>query len=208
MSASVYIAEDFPLTRQALRDVIERDKELYVVGETGDGLSAEIAILKLRPDLAILDYKLPGRDGLKIARVVLDRTTTKIVIFTGSDNADVALEAMQLGIRGYVNKAQGAKGVVKACRDILASDDLSFCSTTMDGIALSISINGERIPLSKVEQSILIDISKGLTIHRIGRKLNLAENTIKHHLKTIYEKLGVHTQAAAVGAALRHGQID
>lgn len=206
----VLIADDHPVYRQGLERAIRERPELELVATCGDGRQALETITQLEPEIAIVDVRMPGLDGLAILGAVKrDGLRTRIVLLTGYEDSTAAYKALAAGAAGYVSKTSDN---MELCDSIIkvARGETVIAPQFAAGIASEIQLREatERPALTDREGEVLRLLAEGLTASRIGEQLHLSEATIKTHLHNLYDKLGVSDRAAAVATAMRWGLLE
>jgi len=206
----VVIADDHPLFRDGLARRIKERPELELIGEASDGLAALDAIRELRPDVAVLDIKMPGLDGLRVAAAVArDELQTRVVIMSAYVESAVVFKALAAGARAFLSKDADRRDV---CETIIAvaRGEVVLPPTVHSGLVEQIRARaGEDQPsLTAREREVLALIAGGASAPQIGRRLHLSTGTVKTHLSNLYEKLGVSDRAAAVAEAMRRGMLE
>jgi len=195
---SVLVAEDHPLFRSALVDALKRRPDLELIGEAEDGRQALELTRGLRPDVVLMDARLPALDGVEVLRsVVSERLPTRVLMLSAEASGPVVSEAMEIGAAGYLVKTADADAIGDAVSAVARGQ-------TLAGEALPAP---ERPALTARETEILALAAEGRSGPQIGRELNVAAATVKTHLKNIYEKLGVTDRAAAVAEGIRRGLV-
>jgi two-component system NarL family response regulator len=197
----VLIADDHPIFRVGLRNLIDQQPDLQVIGEAGDGPEAVRRIAELKPDVTLLDLRMPGLDGPEViaAALAADREA-RIIVLTTYDGDEDVYRAVQAGARGYLLKDTFPEGMLDAIRDVHAGGHL-FTSS----VAAKLVYRGE--PLSTRELSVLELLARGLSNKEIQAALSLPEGTLKNHLKRVFEKLDVSDRTQAVLVALKKGVV-
>ena len=207
---TILIADDHPVYRQGLERAIGEHSELDLVGSTADGRQALERIHELEPDVAVVDVRMPGLDGLKIVGAVQrDGLRTRVMLLTGYEDSGAAYKALAQGAAGYVSKASDH---TELCESIVAAGrgETVIAPQFAAGIATEIQLRetSDRPTLTARETEVLRLLAEGRTAARIGDELHLSEATVKTHLDNLYEKLGVSDRAAAVATAMRWGLLE
>ena len=207
---TILIADDHPVYRQGLERAIGEHSELDLVGSTADGRQALERIHELEPDVAVVDVRMPGLDGLKIVDAVQrDGLRTRVMLLTGYEDSGAAYKALAQGAAGYVSKASDH---TELCESIVAAGrgETVIAPQFAAGIATEIQLRetSDRPTLTARETEVLRLLAEGRTAARIGDELHLSEATVKTHLDNLYEKLGVSDRAAAVATAMRWGLLE
>ena len=207
---TILIADDHPVYRQGLERAIGEHPDLDLVGSTSDGRQALERIHELEPDVAVVDVRMPGLDGLKIVSAVQrDGLRTRVMLLTGYEDSGAAYKALAQGAAGYVSKASDN---MELCDSIVAAarGETVIAPQFAAGIATEIQLREttDRPALTEREGEVLKLLAEGRTAQKIGNELHLSEATIKTHLHNLYEKLGVSDRAAAVATAMRWGLLE
>jgi two-component system nitrate/nitrite response regulator NarL len=196
---SVLVAEDHPLFRSALVDALKRRPDLELIGEAEDGRQALELTRGLRPDVVLMDARLPALDGVEVLRsVVSEQLPTRVLMLSAEASGPVVSEAMEIGAAGYLVKTADADAIGDAVSAVARGQ-------TLAGEAQAAP---ERPALTARETEILALAAAGRSGPQIGRELNVAAATVKTHLGNIYAKLGVTDRAAAVAEGIRRGLVD
>lgn len=207
---TILIADDHPVYRQGLERAIRERPELELVASSSDGREALERINQLEPDVAVVDVRMPGLDGLKIvAAVKRDDLRTKVVLLTGYEDSGAAYRALAQGAAGYVSKASDH---TELCEAIVTAGrgETVIAPQFAAGIASQIQLRetSDRPALTGREGEVLKLLAEGRTAQKIGNELHLSEATVKTHLHNLYEKLDVSDRAAAVATAMRWGLLE
>lgn len=202
----VLLVDDHELIRRGLRLSFEQESGVTVVGEAGTVAEAlKLQVLE-RPDVVVLDVRLPDGSGLDAARAMRafnpDLGLVVLTMYAGDDQLFAALDA---GASAFVPKSAPATDVIAAARHAFASPR-SFTSADMPG-AMSRRLHPTGPKLSPRENDVLQLVAQGLAVSAISKKLFISQSTTKTHLSKVYEKLGAANRAQALMAALRAGLI-
>jgi DNA-binding NarL/FixJ family response regulator len=205
MTIRVLLVDDHPVVREGLRAILSAEPDLSVVGECGTGADAVRHAAALRPDVVLMDLRLPGLDGVAATeRIVADGSANVLVLTTYDDDADI-VRALAAGATGYLLKdtprAELARGVREAARGetVLAPPVAARLVTHVRRPALP--------ELTPRELEVLRCVASGLSNPDTGRRLYISEATVKSHLTRVFEKLGVNDRTAAVTAAIARGLL-
>ena len=184
--------------------------QIAIVGEADEGRLALTKIQEHEPDVAVLDYKLPGLDALDLAHAIRrDGLSTRVLIVSAYTDSELVYKAIQEGVAGYlpkeVRREQTVDGVLAVSRgdEVLPS---ALVGGLMDQVRLRASTEGP--VLSAREREILKLISDGKSLPQIAEQLYLGVTTVKTHVGHLYEKLGVNDRAAAVAVGMRRKLIE
>jgi two-component system, NarL family, response regulator DevR len=198
----VYLLDDHEVVRRGLRDLLESDGDIEVVGESGLAKEATSRIPALRPDVAVLDGRLPDGSGIDVCRDIRSvDPTIKALILTSYDDDEALFAAIMAGASGYILKQIAGTDLVDAVRRVAAGQSLidpSLTARVLERLREGPRATSELAALTDQERRILELIAKGLTNRQIGDELFLAEKTVKNYVSSILSKLGLErrTQAA------------
>jgi DNA-binding NarL/FixJ family response regulator len=212
----VLIVDDQALVRDGFRMILELDDEIEVVGEAEDGKAALAAVAKLRPDLVLMDIRMPGLDGLETTRrLMLQHEPPKVLVLTTYDADEYVYDAMKAGASGFLLKDVRKGQLVRAVRTIAAGDSLLDSVITRRLIQRFLGRNrlppdGEALirQLSVREMEVLKLIATGLTNAEIAQRLVLGESTVKTHVARILAKLDLRDRVQAVVLAYESGIVQ
>ncbi len=214
MPIRLVLADDHTMVRQAIRDLLRTDPEFDVVGEAGSGEEALERTRESRPDVLLLDIHMPGGDGLwTTSEVRREVPSTRVLVLTVSTEDDHLTESLRRGAAGYMLKSSSAQALFQAIRDV-AQGETTVPGSMAARILAALGAQRERggtgfgSPLSTREQGVLKLLSRGATNRDIAEALEISENTVKAHLKSVLRKLGVNNRVEAAGWALRHLDDD
>src|SRR3954468_7290401 len=206
----VLVADDHPLFREAVVRAVKERPELELVAEAADGTQALTAIRDGQPDVAVLDVKMPGLDGIKVANAVArDGLPTKVVLLSAFLDGAMAFEAVAAGAAAYLSKDADRRRILDTI-SAASRGETVLAPEVQAGLAAEIRLRGakDRPGLSERERQVLTRIADGKSAPEIGRELFLSTATVKSHLQALYEKLGVGDRAAAVAEAMRRGLLE
>lgn len=207
-SIRVFLLDDHEIVRRGVKDLLENEADISVIGEAGTAASALARIPALRPDVAVLDVRLPDGDGVSVCREIRSRMPEVACLMLTSFGDDEALfDAIMAGAAGYVLKQIRGTDLVGAVRTVAAGRSLLDPEAASRVMARMRDQARHTDPLSALtgqERKILELIGEGLTNRQIGERLFLAEKTVKNYVSALFAKLGMErrTQAAAYAARL------
>ena len=206
---TVLVADDHPVFREGLARAIAGWPELDLVGEAGDGRAGLAAIRDRHPDVAVVDLKLPQLDGVGVAAAVTrEKLPTRVLILSAYDDADLVYRAVEAGAAGYLTKDARREEIMRAI--VHAARGRTVMPPALaEGLATAVRKRSQpRLPqLTERERQVLDLLCEGLSAPQMGKRLYLGTTTVKTHLGTLYEKLGVSDRAAAVAEAMRRGLV-
>ncbi|KOV53578.1 LuxR family transcriptional regulator [Streptomyces sp. AS58] len=214
----VFLLDDHEVVRRGLTDLLDAEPDISVVG---DADTAEHALTRgpaLRPDVAVLDVRLPDGDGITVCRELRDRMPElACLMLTSFDDEEALLDAIMAGASGYVLKQIKGSDLVSAVRTVASGQSMLDPATTAR-LMRSLRADPAEVPslppelasLSPRERDILALIGDGLTNREIGKKLYLSEKTVKNHISRLLAKLGVQrrVQAAVLASHLDQHESD
>jgi two-component system NarL family response regulator len=198
---TVLTADDHPLIRSGLAAVIDAQPDMAVVGEATNGEEALERFRELRPDVVLMDLRMPVMDGLAAIRAIVSEfPTARIVALTTYDGDEDIHRALEAGAKGYLLKDMLRTEVLHAIRAVHRGQRVIPAP-----VAARLAEYTPRIELTPRETEVLRLVAKGFSNRRIGEILGRTEGTVKVHLKNILEKLGVDDRTEAVTVALQRG---
>ena len=207
----VFLLDDHEIVRRGLRDLFEAESDLVVVGESGSAVEAQSRIPALRPDVAVLDARLPDGSGIEVCRSIRSvDPRLQALILTSYDDDEALFAAIMAGAAGYVLKQIGTTDLVDAVRRVAGGQSLLDPAVTFRVLERLRSGPPEEpdelAQLTAQERKILGLIAEGLTNRQIAEAIFLAEKTVKNYVSSILMKLGLErrTQAAVLAAKLLH----
>ncbi len=207
LAARVIIVDDHALVRQGLVELVGRIEGLTVVGDVGDGYAAIDAVERLRPDLVLMDMRLPGIDGAATTKQVVEaRPDLRVIMLTSSDDGDDLARAIEAGARGYILKEAPIAQLTETIRAVLRGEAVIERRVTRHLVERFSHLLRDRSHgdvLSERELEVLRLMVEGRRNREIAAALSLSEHTVKSHVGNIFQKLGVADRAAAVGVALQ-----
>lgn len=209
-SIRVFLLDDHEIVRRGIADLLEAEDGIDVVGEAGTAAEALARVPAVRPDVAVLDARLPDGSGIDVCRDIRSALpAVRCLILTSYDDEDAIFAAVMAGAAGYLLKQIRGSSLVDAIRQVAAGKSLLDPDVTGRLLARLRAGEPSEDPrlaaLTDREREILGLIAEGLTNRQIGERLFLAEKTVKNHVSALLAKLGMQrrTQAAVFGAQLR-----
>jgi len=217
VTVRVLIVDDEALVRSGFRMIMESDDEIEVVGEAGDGLEAIEVAAKERPDVALMDIRMPRMDGVEATRrlvVLRDERPPRVLVVTTFGDDEHLFEALRAGASGFLLKDASAEELLQAVHVVAGGDSLVAPSLTrrlIEEFARTpalVSSSGELGELTARETDVLRLVAAGLSNREIAQALVVSEATIKSHVSHIFNKLDLRDRAQAVVFAYESGLVD
>jgi two-component system, NarL family, response regulator DevR len=204
----VFLLDDHEIVRRGIRELLEGEPDILVVGESGLAEEAARRIPALRPDVAILDARLPDGSGIDVCREIRSRDPQiKALILTSYDDDEALFAAIMAGAAGYTLKQVRGNDLVDTVRRVAAGQstlDPSVTSTVLDRVRNGPPVDKELERLTAQEQRILDLIGQGLTNRQIGEHMFLAEKTVKNYVSSMLAKLGLTSRTQAAIFSTKH----
>ena len=208
---TVLVADDHPIYREGIVRAIKDRPDLELLAEAGDGRAALDQIRELKPSVAVLDIRMPGLDGTQVlAAARREGLETEILFLSAFMEPELAYKTVAAGAKGYLSKESSRQEVCEAIVSI-ARGGAALAAEAQAGLAAQIQErerSGGPPKLTEREQEVLGLVAQGLSAPDIGKHIHLSTTTVKSHLHSLYEKLGVSDRAAAVAEAMRRGLLD
>jgi two-component system, NarL family, response regulator DevR len=205
----VFLLDDHEVVRRGVADLLGAEPDLTVVGEAGTAAEALARVPAVRPDVAVLDVRLPDGDGVTVCRELRSQLPDlRCLMLTSFADDDALFDAIMAGASGYVLKQIRGTDLVGAVRTVASGQSLLDPRTTaqvLDRIRAAAEKKGPVAMLSEQERTVLTLIGEGLTNRQIGERMFLAEKTVKNYVSHLLAKLGMQrrTQAAILATELR-----
>jgi DNA-binding NarL/FixJ family response regulator len=205
---TVFLLDDHEVVRRGLRDLLESDGDIEVVGESGSAEEAIRRIPALRPDVAILDGRLPDGSGIDVCREIRSRDPhIAALVLTSYDDDEALFSAIMAGAAGYVLKQVRGRDLLDAVRRVAAGQSLLDPAVTQqvlnrlrEGPKQDTALDA----LTEQERRVLELIGEGLTNRAIGERMFLAEKTVKNYVSSLLAKLGLERRTQAAVFASKH----
>ena len=208
----ILLVDDHRIVREGLASMLSTQPDMLVVGEAGTGAEAIAQVVRLQPDIVLLDLEMPDLDGVSVLeRVRGEFPGVRVIILTAYGSDERILDAVRAGAKGYLLKGAGLEEVLHAVRVAAAGGSLLEPKVAERLLgSMERMLRSGKVPtsLTERERDILTRIARGLSNKAIGEELHLAERTIKFHATIIFHKLGVANRAEAVAKALRDHLIN
>ena len=214
MTISVLLADDHEFFRSGFRAALETQPDLECVADVGDGQAAVEQVLRLAPDVAVLDVRMPVLDGLGAAEAILARSSsTKVLLLTTYDDDSYLYRALQAGVSGFLLKSMPTEELLGAIRVAARGDALIDPSVTrrlIISLAAGLAPAPEAPELERLtarEQEILVELARGRSNAEIAAVLFVGEQTVKTHVSRVLAKLGLRDRVQAVVYVYEHGLL-
>jgi DNA-binding NarL/FixJ family response regulator len=199
----VMIVDDHPAVRKGIAALIESEPDLKVVGETGDGLEAVALFRRIKPDIVLMDLRLPGMGGVEaIMAIRKEFPAARIIVLTTFDTDEDIYRAIQSGAKSYLLKDTPDDELAATIRTVHSGGE-KLPSRVADLLAK----RNQRADLTSREMDVLLLLIKGRSNKEIGSALNVTENTVKAHFKTLFTKLNVRDRTEAAISAIQQGIV-
>ncbi|GAC60441.1 response regulator [Gordonia sp. LUNF6] len=205
----VVLADDHAAVREGLRLVLESSGEISVVGEASNGADAVDAAERLRPDVVVMDVRMPGTDGIAATAEVMARTDAAVLVLTTFDIDEYVLGSLAAGASGFLLKSASGAELVDGVRRVAQGDAVLDPAVTRVVVDAMRSRPAEPAPdlsdLTEREIEVLGGLGAGLSNAQIARRLMIGEATVKTHVSRVLMKLGVQSRVQAAVLAARSG---
>jgi NarL family two-component system response regulator LiaR len=210
----VVLADDHPLLREALRSTFERQEDIEVVGEAGDGEEAVKLSSELKPDIVIMDIVMPNLNGIEATKQIRKVSpATAVLILTAYDDDRYVIGLLEAGAAGYMLKSARGQVLVDAVRTVCAGESVLHSDIIAKIIKYGVRVGAEGGGQSKVQQlsdrelAVLKLAAKGMSNKDIADELFLTVRTVKAHLSNIFNKLSVASRTEAIVKGVREGWL-
>jgi DNA-binding NarL/FixJ family response regulator len=206
----IVIADDHPIFRAGLRDVLSTQADFCVIGEADGGDQAVRLVHELNPDILLLDFSMPGSSGVDVLRRLRQRAGVQTILLTAGISRSETANALKAGARGVLLKGSPTPLLFKSIRGVfdgqlwLGAEELAGVISALAGR------DRERMQpsLTRREHDVLELVASGESNREVARKLSISEDTVKHHLTNIFDKTGVSTRVELALYAIRHGLVS
>ena len=210
----ILVADDHAIFRDGLRKLLEGADDVTIIGEASNGNECVKMLAKLKPDILLLDLRMPEKDGLGVLEEInFDSASTRVIVLTAAEDDRDGVRAMRLGARGVVLKQSASDLLLKSIRKVNEGEiwlDNRMTSEVIDAFKKSSEAGQRREKplLSDREKEIVQLVAQGFRNREIGEKLFISEQTVKNHLHNIFDKLGVSDRLELALYAIHHRLID
>ena len=201
--ANVLVVDDHALLRTGVANIINQESDLHVIAEASNGLEAVEAFVRHRPDVTLLDLRMPVMEGVEAVRQIRERDPlAKVIVLTTYDTDDDISRALKAGAKAYVLKDISADALIECIHEVLAGKTYLAPSA-----AAKLAEGVTRVQLTPRELATLRLMADGKSNKEIASELDISERTVKTHLGHLFEKLGVTSRTEAVKIATRRGLV-
>lgn len=211
-TARVLVVDDQTLFRMGLTSLLSEDERVDVVGQAIDGADALKQAIKLKPDVVLMDIKMPNVDGIEATRQILEAVPgIKVLILTTFETDSQVIQALKAGASGYVLKDSSAAAIVSSIVAVMAGERVMASAVANRVLEM---LTGTTTPkefydgLTNREIEILKLLANGMANKQIAYRLKISEKTVRNHVSNTYEKLGIYDRAQAVLYAVRKGLVE
>ncbi len=207
----ILVADDHLIVRQGLRLIFETEPGFELVGEAGDGAEAVRLCAELKPDVVLMDLRMPGMDGLTaIEKLRQEQPKIAVVILTTFNEDELMVRGLSLGAKGYLLKDTSRETLFETIRAATRGETLlrpEVIAHLLAKVGNTPASTAGGIELSERELEVLKEVAAGERSKEIALHLGISERTVKAHLASIYNKLGVDSRAAAIAIAAQKGWL-
>jgi NarL family two-component system response regulator LiaR len=214
-SIRIVVADDHAVVREGTRTLLEREKDMVVVGEASDGEEAVKIIEEKKPDVAILDIAMPKLSGIEVTRLVKPKLPSlAILILTSYDNDEYVFALLEAGAAGYLLKDVPGREIVEAVRSVYSGESVLHPSIARKVIQRAVTSTVKasepksEIELSDREKEVLQLAAKGMNNKDIADKLCISIRTVQGHINSIFHKLGVGSRTEAIFQSVKRGWLS
>ncbi len=206
----ILLVDDHSLVRQGLKQILELEHDIEIIGQAGDGEEALTKVQQLKPDVILLDINMPKLNGIQTLRRLKDMDkTTKVIMLTFHEDQEYLLETINLGANGYVLKDSESESLIQAVRDVYKGSTYIHPSLTTGLVREFNRKNPEdkeskENKLTRREYEVLTLIAEGLNNKEIAGSLFISEKTVKNHVSNIFKKIDVNDRTQAAIYAYKH----
>ena len=208
----VLIADDQTLFRSGLARLLDGDDRVSVIGEAGDGVEAVQKVSTLKPDIVLMDLRMPNLDGIEATRkVVAEHPEVKVLILTTFEADNHVIQALKVGASGYILKDSQPDAIVSSILAVAAGERVMSGAVASRVLEM---LTGTTTPkefydgLTAREIEILKMLASGMANKQIAYKLKISEKTVRNHVSNMYEKLQIYDRSQAVLYAVRKGLVE
>jgi DNA-binding NarL/FixJ family response regulator len=208
----VLVAEDHAFVREGTRQILERHRDIEVVGEATNGVEAVASAVSLKPDVALLDIRMPELSGIEATLQIRERVpSTAVLILSAHDDDDYVMSLLDAGAAGYLLKTVRSRELVDAVRRVYDGETVLHPTIAAKMGRLwrqRLDAGDDRAPLSEREMDVLRLVSSGRHNKEIADQLSVSVRTVEGHMRRIFTRLGVRSRTEAAVLAASRGWID
>jgi DNA-binding NarL/FixJ family response regulator len=211
-TARVVVVDDQTLFRTGLASLLANDTRVEVVGQAVDGAEAVKIVAKLKPDVVLMDIKMPGLDGIEATRQITELVPgVKVLILTTFETDSQVIQALKAGASGYVLKDSSAAAIVSSVLAVMSGERVMASAVANRVLEM---LTGTTTPkefydgLTSREIEILKLLASGMANKQIAYRLKISEKTVRNHVSNTYEKLSINDRSQAVLYAVRKGLVE
>jgi DNA-binding NarL/FixJ family response regulator len=208
----VLIADDQTLFRAGLARLLDSDPRVEVVGQAVDGADAAKQSAKVKPDVILMDLKMPNVDGIEATRMIIEADpSVKVLVLTTFETDSQVIQALKAGARGYVLKDSSADAIVSSVVAVMAGERVmasAVANRVLDMLTGTTSPKEFYDGLTNREIEILKLLAHGMANKQIAYRLKISEKTVRNHVSNTYEKLGIYDRSQAVLYAVKKGLVE
>jgi len=204
----IVLADDHPLILEGIRALIQGAPGMQVVGEATNGDDAVAAILSEHPDVAVLDVRMPGIDGVEVTRrIVRDHPETRVIVLSAHADAETAVQALRAGAIGFLPKDAFGPTLLDGIRSA-ASGEVALTPDMMSSVVRELHAPTPPSGLSDDDRKLLELVADGCTNTQIARSMSVSVSTVKAHLSALFKRLGARDRASAIAICFRRGWLS
>jgi DNA-binding NarL/FixJ family response regulator len=211
-AARVLVVDDQTLFRTGLASLLSEDERVDVVGQAVDGAEAVKQAIKLKPDVVLMDIKMPNTDGIEATRQIVEQVPgIKVLILTTFETDSQVIQALKAGASGYVLKDSSAAAIVSSIVAVMSGERVMASAVANRVLEM---LTGTATPkefydgLTNREVEILKLLANGMANKQIAFRLKISEKTVRNHVSNMYEKLGIYDRSQAVLYAVKKGLVE
>lgn len=207
----VMIADDHSLIREGLRQLLEFDGSIKVVGEASNGVECLDNLVKYDPEVLLLDINMPEKNGIDVLmKMKEDKSPVKVLILTVHNELEYLINAVDIGVEGYIMKDSDSSELKKAIRAVRDGENYiqSSLIPALNNRLLNRDVDREKVAsLTNRELEVLVQVANGMFNKEIAMNLNISERTVKNHISNIFKKIDVSDRTQAAVFAIKNNII-
>jgi len=211
-AARVLIVDDQTLFRTGLASLLSEDERVEVVAQAMDGAEAVKQAIKLKPDVVLMDIKMPNMDGIEATRQIVEAAPgTRVLILTTFETDSQVIQALKAGASGYVLKDSSAAAIVSSIVAVMSGERVmagAVANRVLDMLTGAATPKEFYDGLTNREIEILKLLANGMANKQIAYRLKISEKTVRNHVSNTYEKLGIYDRSQAVLYAVKKGLVE